>query len=264
MLVDAHAHLDQYELLGPGVLDSALAEIAAHEILTLSNSMDLPSYERNLALAQRSELVLPSFGVHPWNALEYARRLDELDQAIRRSPLLGEIGLDHYFVRDASTYPAQRAVFERFLAAARDQDKTVNLHTKGAEADILELLREYDLGRVIVHWYSGPRDILGKLIDRGVYFTLGLEVGYSERLEAIAREIPAGQLLTETDNPGGLEEYLGRPGTPALIREVVQVVARARRTSPEEIEQAAADNLLGLIKADPWLKNSWPRPARGA
>jgi len=64
--------------------------------------------------------------VHPWNASGYSERLEDLDPYIDQSPMLGEVGLDYYYVKQAHRYPAQRRVFEHFLAAAARQDKVVN------------------------------------------------------------------------------------------------------------------------------------------
>ena len=86
MLIDAHAHLDKYE----EALEAALAEIEQHRIFTISNSMDLPSYHHNLEIAEKRDWVLPTFGIHPWNAPTYADCLSELSPLIERSPVLGE------------------------------------------------------------------------------------------------------------------------------------------------------------------------------
>ena len=112
MLIDAHSHVDRYGLVHEHALQSALAEIGQHRILTISNSMDLPSYRRNLEISEECDLVLPVFGAHPWNAPEYVDRLQDLSGAVEASPMIGEIGLDHYSVEDAATYPEQRRVFE--------------------------------------------------------------------------------------------------------------------------------------------------------
>jgi Tat protein secretion system quality control protein TatD with DNase activity len=79
--------------------------------------------------------------------------------------------------------PAQRKVLEYFIAAAREQKKFVNLHTKAGEKEILDLLERYDIKRAIIHWYSGPMDILRALIDYGCYFTIGVEVLYSDYIK---------------------------------------------------------------------------------
>lgn len=259
MLIDAHAHLDRYG----DALESALEEITQHKIFTISNSMDLPSYRRNLEISEMCELVLPTFGVHPWNAPEYADHLGDLSEAIRQSPMLGEIGLDYYFVDDASQYPAQREVFEFFLAAAREQGKIVNVHTKGAESDVLRFLDRYDIQRAIVHWYSGPLDVFRELVAGGTTFTIGVEVLYSEHIQTIARELPSEQLLTETDNPGGPKSFIGGLGMPLLIRDVVQALAELRETTVEAIIQTVETNFVRLIRDDPWLLDTYARIFKG-
>ena len=95
MLIDAHAHLDHYD-----EPREALARIESRRILTLANSMDPDSYERNLALAEGCPFVLPSFGIHPRRAAEHADHLAELRPLVERSPMLGELGLDFHWVRD--------------------------------------------------------------------------------------------------------------------------------------------------------------------
>ena len=198
--------------------------------------MSIPSYERTLEIAGQCEYMLPIFGVHPWNASGYSERLDELDPFIDRSPMLGEIGLDYHYVKHAHRYPAQRKVFEHILAAAARQDKVVNVHTKGAETDVLKLLDRYGLTRVIVHWYSGLPDILAEMILRGFYFTIGVEVTESGAIRRMALKVPEHRLLTETDNPGALKWFSGSPGMPSAIRTVVETLACIRQTTPEAIE----------------------------
>lgn len=249
MLIDAHVHLDRYE----DSLDRALQEIARHGIFTISNSMDLPSYQRNLEIAEARDLVLAIFGVHPWNAPEYVDRLGELDEITRQSPILGEIGLDFHFVDDSSRYPAQQRVFEYFLSAAREQRKIVNVHTKGAEREVLHRLREYDIERAIIHWYSGPLELFHDFLDFGVCFTVGMEVLHSDHIKTIARELPSERILTETDNPGGLKWLTGTSGMPHHLRDVVRTLAEVRRTSSEAIVQTVSSNFERLIRDDPWL-----------
>jgi TatD DNase family protein len=250
MLIDAHVHLDRY---GDDDLDAALDEIVRHRIFSVGVAMDIPSYECTREIARCCDLVLPTFGVHPWNAPQYAARLDDLAAPIADSPMLGEIGLDFHWVEDPATYPAQREVFEVFLAAAQAQGKIVNLHTKGAEHAVLTLLRRYDLQRVIVHWYSGPLDVLDDLIAHGALFTVGVEVMRSDQIREIARRIPADQLLTETDNPGGWEWLTGAKGTPGLVTDVVHALAVARGTTDEAIARTVQANFVRLIGDDPRL-----------
>jgi TatD DNase family protein len=249
MLVDAHAHLDKYGT----ELGAALVEIERHGIFTWAVSMDLSSYERNLEIAAGCDLVLPTFGIHPRMAPEYASRLSELGSWIERSPAIGEIGLDFHWIEDSSQYPAQRKVCEYFLAAAREQKKIVNLHTKGAEKEVLDLLERYGIARAVVHWYSGPLDILRALADYGAYFTLGVEALASDKIRDIARAVPLRQLLTETDNPGALKWLNGTLGMPKIILEVIDQIAAVKQETSATIVRAVEENFCRLVSNDPWL-----------
>jgi TatD DNase family protein len=251
MLIDAHVHLDKYG----SDLNEALKEIRTHHIFTIAVAMDVPSYRRSLEIGDDCDLVLPTFGIHPRRAPEYVDRLSELSPLIEQSPAIGEVGLDFHWVKDSSQYSAQVKVLEYFLAAAREQKKMVNLHTKGAEKEILNLLERYDIQRAIVHWYSGPMDILRALIQFGAYFTVGVEVSYSQTIQAIGGQIPNHLLLTETDNPGGLKWLNGVVGMPKDVQKVIDVIARVRNSSPESVARIIHANFLHMIEADPWLKD---------
>jgi len=246
MLIDAHAHLNRYDKL----TDKALDEIENYKIFTISNSMDLQSYKENQEIGEKCRYALPTFGIHPWVAHEYVHKLIEIDDYIGKSPMLGELGLDYHFVKDTSLYPAQRKLFEYFIVRAAEQNKIVNLHTKGAEEDILKLLEKYDIKRAIIHWYSGPLGILKKFIDIGYYFTIGVEILFTEHIRKIARNIPDDLLLTETDNPGGYEWLAGTTGMPGALQEVVLELAQLRKIEYEECENMIQRNFERLIEGD--------------
>lgn len=258
MLIDAHAHLDKYGDL----LDQALAEIESEKIFTVATAMDVPSYLELCEIGKRSPLILPTFGIHPRRAAEYADHLPELTRHIDSSPAIGEIGLDFHWVRDASTYPAQRKVLEYFIAAAAEQEKFVNLHTKAGEKEILDLLEKYDVKRSIVHWYSGPMDVLRAMIDHGCYFTIGVEVLYSDYIKEIAKAIPDHLLLTETDNPGAIRwlEKNDEVGMPTAIKDVVWSIAQLRHTTSEKVESTVQANFTQLIADDLWIRKFAPPP----
>jgi TatD DNase family protein len=249
MLIDSHCHLDRYE----ENLGGALEQIRQHRIFTISNSMDLPSYKQNVKIAATCDLVLPVFGVHPWNASEYVGCLKDLDWAISESPMIGEIGLDYYFVKETSRYDDQRKVFEYFLRAASRHRKIVIVHTKGAESEAYQLLKQHSVERAIIHWYSGPWHILKAMVECGFYFTIGVEVLFSQHIQDIAGYLPAELILTETDNPGGNASITGTIGTPVLIKDVIGKLAEIRGASAQIIMTTVQNNLIRVGGNDPWL-----------
>jgi TatD DNase family protein len=251
MLIDAHVHLDKYGDL----LDQALRQIDEQRIFTVATAMDLPSYLELQKIGARSQLVLPTFGIHPRRAAAYADRLPDLSRYIVMSPAIGEIGLDFHWVKDTATYPAQRKVLEYFIAAAGEQNKFVNLHTKAGEKEILDLLVKHNVRRAIIHWYSGPMDVLEAMIDYGCYFTIGVEVLYSDYIKKIAQAVPDHLLLTETDNPGALKwlKKTDEVGMPSAIVDVVNAVAVLRNSTPAKITETVHANFKRMIHDDPHL-----------
>jgi TatD DNase family protein len=255
MLIDVHTHLDSYD---DATLEAALDEIAARRILAVAVAISPPSYRRTCEIAARSQLILPCFGIHPWEAHRYAHSLEALQPLIDASPLLGEIGLDYVWDEDPAHYPAQRAVLAHFLQAAAAQDKIVNLHTKGAEHDVAAMLGHFGVRRAIVHWYSGPRDAFDALVVRDCYFTFGVETQRAPSLQLLARVAPLERILTETDGPEGLRWLSGEVGMPHHIRDVLQAVADARGLGIADIANIVAANWRRLIAGDsrlePWAR----------
>jgi TatD DNase family protein len=255
MRIDAHFHLDIY---GEDAA-SVVAEIEEHRIFSISVALDPDAYAATKDLAGDCPLVLPAFGVHPWMAPEHVDRLDRLTALVAETPMIGEIGLDHHFVKDRAAYPAQMRVFEFFLAAAREQEKVVNLHTKGAEHEIAQALRRFETRRSIVHWYSGPMDAFRELADLGVYFTVGLEVLRSDAIREIARAIPPERLLTETDNPGAFRGPSGELMRPRVLLDVMDELARVLGSSTTAVETQVHENFLALADGDERLLEPFKR-----
>ena len=122
--------------------------------------MDVESYAKGIEIARSSRYVIPTFGIHPWEAHRYCDRLGEIEPYLKATPLIGEAGLDFHWVEDKSRYPCQIAVFEHQCAWARRLSKPMNLHTKGAENEVLAAIRRFGIVRPIIHWYSGPTELI--------------------------------------------------------------------------------------------------------
>ena len=244
-MIDAHAHLDKYG----DKLPKALDQIRAQTIRTLAVSMDVSSFKETTRIAEAEPLVVPAFGVHPWEAYRFASDLAQLEGPIEAAPAIGEIGLDYHFVKNESRFEAQRIVFEFFLDAAERSGKLINVHTKGAESAVLDSLRKRELQAVIVHWYSGPPELVDDFLDLGVYFTVGVEILHSDLIREVAAKLPADRLLTETDNPGAWEWIAGEIGYPDLVGKVEEALATINGVSRAELSGQVEQNSLQILGA---------------
>jgi len=248
MFIDAHTHLDKYGCQ----LSAVIGEIEANQIFTWNVSMDLESYAKGKELDASCQYVISSFGIHPWNAPDVHKNLHSLDPLIADSPMIGEVGLDYHFVTERTNYDLQRDVFEYFVSRAVAQNKILNIHSKGAEADVDSILGALNARRAIVHWYSGPLNVLDELTDEGVYITVGVEMLFDPHIQSVAKAVPAELLLTETDNPGGYRWLTGITGMPALIKSVVDKLSELRGWQPQQTKQIVLENFMRLAATDEW------------
>jgi TatD DNase family protein len=113
MYVDAHAHLDKYDTELPEILD----DIESNEIFTVSVSMNPESYVRSRKIAEESQWVVTSFGVHPWDAPQFRNRLESLDPLIESSPMLG-MSFSEKYSSTSSERPFRRGRFSTFTQKA--------------------------------------------------------------------------------------------------------------------------------------------------
>ena len=209
--------------------------------------MDLDSFDETLRISDLEPLVLPSFGIHPWEAPRFSADLEALNPFTERAPMLGEVGLDFHFIEDEDQYPAQRAVFDYFIGAAETRGLILNIHTKGAEKEVLSHLRGRGLRGVVIHWYSGPLDLVRHFLDLGAYFTVGVQVLRSRHIRSLVDLIPDDRLLTETDNPGGWQWMEGEPGFPDLLHKVEAELAERRGEDRERLSQRVEENFTRLL-----------------
>lgn len=244
MYIDAHTHLDYFK----ENIDKAIEDINKNKIITLANSMDIDSYLLNEEYGKRSEYIIPCFGIHPWSAGSFSGELEELIPYIEESKVIGEIGLDYVWVEDKSTFPKQREIFKFILKESIKRKKIVCLHTKGAEEEIYNILKEHSYNKVIIHWYSGNLDVLDKFIKLGCYFTISVDIGYSKVTEEVLKRIPLDKLLSETDGPTALEWVNGVYGYPSEVKRVVNDISKLLKR--DDIKSIIMENWRKLMDND--------------
>ncbi|WP_288221423.1 TatD family hydrolase [uncultured Clostridium sp.] len=243
MYIDCHTHLDFFE----ENIDKAISDINENEILTLANSMDIESYIKNKEYSKKSKFIKPCFGIHPWKAAEYKENLEKLIPYIEESEIIGEIGLDYLWVEDKNTFEPQRKVFNFILKESVKRNKVVNLHTKDAEEEIYEALKKFNYSKAIIHWYSGDIETLEKYIELGCYFTISVDMDYSEKTNEVLSKIPIDKLLLETDGPTALEWVNGEYGYPSEIKRVYKKVAEFKKVNIDFLLKQVEKNFNKLI-----------------
>jgi TatD DNase family protein len=236
MLVDIHCHANLYLNLDEILTDAKKAGV--HKIISVG--MSQTSLARVIEISENHDMIYPALGIHPEEVKmnkKIDQNLDEIIEIIRENSnkicAIGEIGLDHYFVKDTTLYPIQTKTFKKMLSLAQELKLPINLHTKGAEKEIFEILSSYELPNVNIHWYSGPEELLKLGIERGYYFSITPAISYSPPVKMVVELVDQEHLLLESDGP---VKYSGQIGTPSMIKDVLVKIAAIKKIDPGILE----------------------------
>lgn len=239
--IDSHVHLCQY-----AAIDTLLRGALSCETILLSSGIDKASSLATLTLAsQHSHVVSPFVGIHPSEAGREVD-LEWILDALAEASGVGEIGLDPKYAEKSPMRDQLRA-FEGQVALAEESGKPVQVHSRGAEKECLDVLSSYSLRSVLLHWFQGE-GLLGGARDRGYFVSFGPALIQSRKLQGMAASHDPRLVLAETDGPVRFAPLRGASG-PSLVPSVVFSLARVWRKSFEESRELVLANSLAYLGA---------------
>lgn len=247
MFIDSHAHIDSLDFQADRAAVLERAWVAQVErILVISSGSSPESAEAAIHLAEEHPFLDIAIGLHPHEASSVCEsHLDRMRQIANRSRVLawGEIGLDFHY--DHSPPDVQKHVFARQLALAKELDLPVVVHTREAEAETLEVLKQHDSGRGILHCFTGSLKMAEECIEMGfmVSFSGMLTFPKAQGIRDVARKIPLERILIETDSPYlAPVPYRGKRNEPAYVVHTARALAEVKGLGINEIAGVTAEN----------------------
>src|ERR1043166_4885460 len=145
-LIDSHCHIDGPEF--DADREDVIARAVDAGVTTMLNvgtgDPHSGAFERAVELSNKHAKVFCAVGVHPHDAPLFddaaEQRLVDLAQGSSLVIAWGEIGLDYHY--DHSPRETQREVFRRQLRIARSLNLPVIIHSREANEDTLQIIRE--------------------------------------------------------------------------------------------------------------------------
>lgn len=253
MFADSHCHLNykglceqQPEILararGRGV--SAMLNISTRE----------SEWDAVIGTAEREPDVWATVGIHPHEADQHpdvgtARLVERA--AHPRVVGIGESGLDYYY--DHSDRDRQRASFRAHIAAARETGLPIVVHTRDAEEDTAEILRE-EMGKGaypgVIHCFTASGAFADIALELGLYISISGIVTFknAKDLQETAARLPIERLLIETDAPFlAPVPHRGKTGEPAFVADTAAFLAKLRGEELAVLAQMTATNFHTLF-----------------
>ena len=246
-MIDSHTHL---HVCKPDDADLVAAAVEAGVSRMLTVGTNGATCRDALAAAERFPQVFAAIGRHPNEAAGF----DDADlaelaalAAHPRCVAIGETGLDFY--RDYAPRADQERAFAGQIELARATGKPLVIHTRGADDDTIDTLRDQAAGvTVILHCFS-MAERLDECVEQGWWISFAGNVTYPKAQDlAAAERVPAARLLVETDAPYLTPQIVRKErNQPAYVTHTARFVAQRRGIAYEELEQLVERNAAALF-----------------
>lgn len=251
-IINTHSHVN---MLKETKVDDALNNARAEGIVTIiPSSTPHDIFEVDQFIKLYNDDVYGYIGIYPEEARNFTEQtLLHIEQIIKNNPKIigiGEIGLDYYW--DKTFKEIQKEVFIKQIELANQMNLPLNIHSREAHSDTLEILKKYNKNSTaILHCFSGSLEFARECIKEGIYIALGGVVTFKNAIKAkeVASNIPLEYLLLETDDPYlAPVPFRGKENQPLYVKYVAEEIARLRNTTVEEITKTTTANALRIFK----------------
>lgn len=250
-LIDTHAHLyyDQMYNNLDTVLDEA-TENGVTKIICIGT--DLNTSKQSVEIANKYENVYAAVGIHPHDSKDvtkdYLKDLEALALSSKKVVAVGEIGIDHY--RNISPKEIQEEVMIEQMELAQSLSLPIIFHNRGADNDIIEILKQHSFSRAIAHCYSSDLSFAEQLIDLNVLLSFSGNVTFKNSINQSAiKNITLKDFVLETDCPFlAPQPFRGKPNEPKYVKDIALFISDLLDIEFEEIAIQTTNNAESFFK----------------
>lgn len=238
LLVDVHAHLDLREF--DSDLDKVIKRAEKAEVKAIvNNGLNPESNRKTLELSKKYKIIKPALGLYPDDALkltekEIENELKFIEENRDKIIAIGEVGLDYKFCKDKKQQEKQKQTFIKLIKLSKKIKKPIIIHSRKAESDVIDLLRNSNAKNVILHCFSGNLKLVKIAEDLSYSFSIPTNITYSQHFQSLTNAVDINQILTETDSPY-LSPYKNRRNEPSFIIETIKKIAEIKNMSINEV-----------------------------
>ena len=249
--IDTHCHLDKLDSTPEEAVNEA-KDAGVKRMLTIS--VDEPSLDFVSNAVQQFPEVYGSVGFHPHDASAMSDSLEnkirQLAQDEDKLIAIGEIGLDYHYLY--CPVEVQQRVFRQQLMLAEELNLPVVMHSREAEADTLNILKEIPVNSLgVAHSFTSSFEMARTLVEMGWYLGINGIVTFknTEDLREVVRWLPLEKMLLETDSPFLTPvPFRGKPNKPAHIPVIATFISELRDISLQELAEQTNENAQRLFK----------------
>lgn len=241
--VDSHCHLEfeDFDEDREEVVDRAREKLEFVVTVGCNPERNMKTME----IAEKYENVVPNLGLHPTYTDDF-ERIGEVKKQIRENDpaAIGEIGLDHHHVTEEEMREEQREVFRELLELAEEMGKPVNVHSRQAEQEVIDILKKYNV-EALIHCFNGTPEQAEEAAENEIMIGVTTQVLYSSRVQEIVEVLNVEDIVLETDSPF---LYRGERNEPVNVVESAEKIAGIKEVSKEKVVEETTRNARDLFR----------------
>lgn len=251
-LIETHCHLDYLKAFPLDEILQKAKDSGVEKIITIA--VEPANLDAALEIAKLHEQVYCTQGVHPHDSIKITD--DDLikveAQAVHPKVVaIGEIGLDYHY--NNSPQDVQRVMFERQLDIASRLTLPVVIHTRDADEDTLNILKNFSSRlkkKGVIHSYTSGKALAEYALAEG--FKLGfngiISFPKADNVREILAITPIDQLLFETDSPFLTPvPHRGKENGPYYLIHVAQKICEIKKVQADILFPQVYKNTMELF-----------------
>lgn len=276
MLIDTHCHLNFKAFEGgvPKIIARACTNGVKQIIIP---GTDIQTSEKAISLSQENLNVYALVGIHPHHAFQYMgesmHSMDEdimkIEQWLAQEKVvgIGEVGLDRHAYSqsrygpmieiDKSIFAIQIQLFVRQVRLATHNQKSLCIHNREAETDLIHLLSTELKTEIkslakhsVFHCCEANDSILSFAIANDMFIGVDGDVTFNKSKQEFIKQVPLNMIVLETDSPYILPEPLRSqrkyPNEPCHIPLIAETVALIKNTTVSHVAEVTTLNAQTL------------------
>ena len=238
-MIDVHCHIDQFTK--PPVIARKAEDKG---IITIAITSLPEHFKLGYPHIANFKYVRLALGFHPMLAGKNTFDENLFRSLATKTSYIGEVGLD-FSEKDTSRRQSQIDVLDKILEIVSDRPRFISLHSRRAEKSLFDILSNHKIKKAVFHWYSGPLNMIDKLVSADHFFSINPAMIKSKNGQKIIEKIPVDRILTESDGP--YVKTKGKPAEPKDVRLVIEHLKIVWNKSFDEIDQIVRRNFKNII-----------------
>ncbi len=256
-LVDSHCHLDTVikENIELSEILTTAKENNVDTMLSVTTTKE--QWDKVEELTAPYDHIFMSIGTHPLESnggaddISVEEITTRVQNGSKKIIAIGESGLD--FFHEGFNKEKQMEAFRIHIQSARKLDLPVIVHTREAEEETLQVLKEeHEIApfKGVIHCFTASREFMEEAVKLGMYISISGIVTFknAKKLAKVVKDIPLDRLLVETDAPFlAPKPFRGETNLPAYTYHTASCIATLRDMSFEEIAEVTTNNFFRLF-----------------